>query len=227
MGIKARRLKASEIPERISLYEVRESREIVVEEEHSDDSRDQVIMEYCVEGNTVGYFAHEYRPSDVPKEGAKIIDITAVMLNHAEKYVRWHLYDVKATLAGAKTVVKLYNQWNAGLQYLQKDVLDQIPEYEAIPDLGVITRIYDEQRMVRLRNDYQKHCHEIENNPQRLSLAQRKKQPDIAKYRGVLKAAQAILNREFQAEDGIGTYRIHIRWLSKETDLIYKTKFPV
>lgn len=87
MGIKARRLKASEMPERISLYEVRESREIVVEEEYSDDSRDQVIMEYCVEGNMVGYFAHEYRPADVPKEGAKIIDITAVMLNHAAKYV--------------------------------------------------------------------------------------------------------------------------------------------
>lgn len=26
----------------------------------------------------------------------EVIDITAVMLNHAEKYVRWHLYDVKA-----------------------------------------------------------------------------------------------------------------------------------
>lgn len=225
MGIKARRLEASEIPERVSLYEVGESREIVVEEEHSDDdSRDQVTMEYCIEGNTVGYFAHEYRPADVPKEGAKIIDITAVMLNHVEKYVRWHLYDVKATLAGAKTVVKLYNQWNAGLQYLQKDILDQIPEYEAIPDLGVIARTYDEQRMLRLSNDYQKHCHEIENNYQALSLAQRKKRPDIAKYKGVLKAAQAILDGEFQAEDGTGTYRIHIRLLSKETDLFYKTR---
>lgn len=157
----------------------------------------------------------------------EVIDITAVMLNHAEKYVRWHLYDVKAALAGEKTVVTLYNQWNAGLQYLQKNVLDQASQYEAIPDLGVITRSYDEQRMVRLRDKYQKHCHNIANNYQGLSLAQRKKRPDIAKYKGVWKAAQAILDREFQTEDGTGTYRIHIRLLSRETDLLYKAGFLV
>lgn len=41
MAIKARLLKSSEIPERVSLYEVRESRTVVVEEAHSDDSLDQ------------------------------------------------------------------------------------------------------------------------------------------------------------------------------------------
>lgn len=228
MGIKARRLKSSDIPERVALYEIRESREIVVKEKHSeDDSQDQVIMEYCIEGNMVGYFAHEYRPVNVPKKGAKVIDLTAVMLNHAEKYVRWYLYDVKATLAGAETIVKLYSQWNAGLQYLQKDVLDQTPKYETIPDLGVITRTYDEQRMIRLRNDYRKQCHTIENNHQGPTLAQRKKRPDIAKYKGVLKVAQAILDGEFQTEDGTGTYKIHIRRLSKETDLIYKIRLLI
>lgn len=228
MGIKARRLKASDIPERVALYEIRESREIVVKEKHSeDDSQDLVIMEYCIEGNMVGYFAHEYRPVNVPKEGAKVIDLTAVMLNHAEKSVRWYLYDVKATLAGAETIVKLYSQWNAGLQYLQKDVLDQTPEYETIPDLGVITRTYDEQRMIRLRNDYREQCHTIENNHQCPTLAQRKKRPDIAKYKGVLKVAQAILDGEFQTEDGTYTYKIHIRRLSKETDLIYKIRLLV
>lgn len=136
MAIKARLLKSSEIPERVSLYEVRESRTVVVEEAHSDDS------------------------------------------------------------------------------------LDQASQYEAIPDLGVITRSYNEQRMVRLRDDYQKHCHNIANNYQGLSLAQRKKRPDIAKYKGVWKAAQAILDREFQTEDGTGTYRIHIRLLSRETRTI-------
>lgn len=57
----------------------------------------------------VGYFAKEYRPANVPKTGAKVIDITAVMLNHTEKCTRWHLYDIKDTLAGEHTVVKLSN----------------------------------------------------------------------------------------------------------------------
>lgn len=227
MTIKARRLKKSEIPGRTELYEVRNSCNIVVEEKQKDDSLDQVILEYCLEDEDVGYFAKEYRPANVQKTGAKVIDITAVMLKHAENSVRWHLYDIKDTLAGEHTVVQLYDQWNSGLRYLQKNVLDRMPECSTVPDLGVITRCYDEERMKRLRNDYQRRCEEIENSKQNLTLLQRKKRTGIAKYRGILKATQAILDMNFQPEGENHTYEIHIRRLLHENGQIYKIKFPV
>ena len=85
MTIKARRLKECEMPGRTELYEVANSREIVTEEKQSDGSLDQVILKYVVEEGDVGYFAKEYRPHNIQKTGAKVIDITAVMLCH-KKY---------------------------------------------------------------------------------------------------------------------------------------------
>lgn len=75
-------------------------------------------IKISLEDNEAEYFVSsvsEYRPDGVKKEGSKVIDITAVILSHDEKYIRWHLYDIKRTLAGAATIIKLFNQWNAGL----------------------------------------------------------------------------------------------------------------
>lgn len=228
MAIKAKKMSASEVPERGKLYEVKTSCNILVEEEQQSGSLDHAILTYCIENDEVGYFAKEYLPPDVPKDGAKRIDITAVMMNHAQKNVRWHLYDIKDTLAGEKTIVTLFNQWNSGLQYLQQNVLCHVSEYTYIPDLGVITRCYDEDRMKRLRNKFQGICDEIEKDQQVLTLAQQKKRTDIAKCRGVLKVAQSILDRKFQREIGEDIYEIHIRYLSvDETGFIYRMKFLV
>ncbi len=174
----------------------------------------------------VGYFAKEYRPANVPKTGAKVIDITAVMLNHTEKCTRWHLYDIKDTLAGEHTVVKLSNQWNAGLQYLQKNILVHMQEYSEKSDIGGITRSYDEERMKSLRDEYQRRCNEIEIHEGSMSLPYRKKRTVIAKERGILRAAKAILDKRFQAENE-SIYPIHIRELVEENDQFYSIKFPV
>lgn len=225
--IRAKRLKESEVPGKTELYEVRKSRDIIVEEKQKDDSLDQVILEYSVVDGDVGYFAKEYRPAGVQKTGAKVIDITAVMLYNAEKCIRWHLYDIKDTLAGEHTVVQLYDQWNSGLRYLQQNILNQILGYSVLPDLGVITRYFDKERMKRLRDEYQKFCDEIEKNRQGMTLAKRKKRTQIAKCRAVLKAAGEILDGNFRDENGLNTYKIHIRQLLCESGQVYKMRFPV
>lgn len=227
MTIKARKLKELELPGKTELYEVTKSCDISVEEKQSDGSLDQVILEYRVEENCVGYFAKEYRPADVPKNGSKVIDITAVMLSKANKCVRWYLYDVKDTLGGENTVMKLYNQWNSGLRYLQQNILNHVQGYSVFPNLGVITRCYDEERMKRLRDEFQKRCDEIENYPRKMTLLQRKDRTMIGKYRANLKVTQAILDRKFEPENGTDTYIINIEQLLSENDRIYKMKFLV
>ncbi|MGN0292681.1 MAG: hypothetical protein ACI4D3_01615 [Lachnospiraceae bacterium] len=142
MAIKAKRLEESNIPGKTELYEIRKSRNIMVEEKQADGSLDQVTLNYDMKSGDIGYYAKEYRPAGVKKEGSKVIDITALMMNAEEKSVRWHLYDIKDTLAGGNTIVKLYNQWNSGLEYLQDSVLIYLQDYLAVPDLGVITREY-------------------------------------------------------------------------------------
>lgn len=228
MEIRAERLKEGKIPTKTRLYGVRHTCDITVEERHTDDgSLEQVILEYIVEEGNVGYFANEYRPDNVPKTGAQVIDITAVMVNHAEECARWHLYDIKRTLAGEKTVVKLHNQWNFGLRYLQQAILAEVSGYFVIPDLGVVTRNYDEERMKRLRDEYKKRCNETENTPQNMTLAQKKRRTRIADERAVWKASEAILNGYFQAENGNDTYEIHIRKLVHENNEVYKMKLLV
>lgn len=227
MAIKAVKLKESDIPHKTALYEVASSREITAKEEHDDGSQEQVILEFRIKENDIGYYADEYRPDTVQKEGAKVIDITAIVANHAKKCVRWHLYDIKAALAGYSTVTKLYNQWNCGFRYLRENILCQMPGYLVVPDLGVITKQYDEERMQRLRGDYQRHCDEIENPSKTMTLPQRKRRTKIGEYRAGLRAAQAILDRTFQPEDETDTYEIQIRLLCQESGQIYKLRFPV
>lgn len=227
MAIRAIKLKESDRPRRTALYEVTGSRVITAEEKHDDGSLEQVVLDFCINGVSRGYYASEYRPENVPKDGAKVIDITAAIVDHREKCVRWHLYDIKATLAGYDTVTKLYNQWNCGLLYLRENILRELPGYLSVPDLGVITRVYDEDRMKRLRDEYRKHCDEIENVSGIMTLSQRKKRTDIGKYRAGLRAAQAILDRTFQPEDEADTYNIQIRLLCQEGNQVYKTRFPI
>lgn len=224
--IRAKYLRESEAAGKTELYEVRKSREIIVEEKQDDGSLDQVILVYSVEDGDVGYFAKEYRPANVQKTGAKVIDITAAILNNEKKWIRWHLYDIKDTLAGEHTVVQLYDQWSCGLRYLQQNILNQMLGYLVCPNLGVITRNFDEERMNRLRDQYRKSCEEITKNEHGMVLAKRKKRPEIAKYRAVLKAAEAILNRSFRMENGSDTYKINIRMLC-ESGKVYKMSFPV
>ncbi len=59
-----------------------------------------------------------------------------------------------------------------------------------------------------------------------MTLAKRKKGLGIAKDRAALRAARAILERTFQAEGGLDTYKINIRLLQAENQ-VYKMKFPV
>lgn len=214
-------------PPPTALYKVENSREILVEEKQLDGSLDQVILEYCVKKGDIGYFAKEYRLEGVKKEGSKVIDITSVMLDCEKQCVRWHLYDIKDTLSGEDTAVKLYGQWNSGLCYLQQNILNQLQDYSEIEDLGVITRCYDKEKMKRLGDKYQELCNKIENDQQGRTLAQRKGRLEIAKYKGKLKAIQAILNNSFQPENGIATYKIHIRQLNHDNDKIYKMRLPV
>lgn len=67
----------------------------------------------------------------------------------------------------------------------------------------------------------------MKNGQEGRTLSQRKRRPEIAKYKGKLKAIQAILDNEFQSDSGTVTYKIHIRQLDHEKDQIYRMRFPV
>lgn len=227
MTTKTRKLKTSETPEKGKLYEVRSNREIPIEEEQTDGSMDQTILKYDMQNGDVGYCAKEYLPDGLEKNGAKRIDITALMVNNAKKCVRWHLYDMKANLIGKDIVVKLCNQWDAGLTYLQQSILCEFPGYAQTPDLGVITRDYDRKRMEGLRDQYVYICNEIDYNGDAETLSKRKRKPEIAKYRAILKASQEILDGKFHTQNGTDTYDIHIRRLSSKNDNVFHMKLQV
>jgi hypothetical protein len=190
---------------------------------------DRVILIYDLEKNQKGYVGKEYRPHDIPQSGTKVIDITAVIVdNRDERKVSWFLYDMKDTLAGAETVLHLYDQWNSGLKNLQHGILAEMKDYAETGEVGVITRTYDKDKMVHLEEEYRILCDRMVNNRENMTLAGRKKVMDINKCRGVLKAAQTILSQTLYVMESNLTYAIGIRKMVRLDDVnIYEFRFQM
>lgn len=227
MKIQTKELREGERPEKTQLYRIAASCCFPVEEHQQDGSVDRVMINYRNQRDDIGYFAKEYRPTGVEKTGAKVIDITAIMINSATRYIRWYLYDVKDTLAGEGTVLKLCAQWNAGLKHLARGILSELSFDRQHPSLGVITRNYDRTRMERLRDKYEQRYNESIAGQGKLDLARRKRvSQEITKSKGILTAAQYILEEEFQSADG-ERFAIDIRYLALQEKDVYSMDFLI
>lgn len=210
--------------QRKHLYEIEENARIPIEEVQNDGSRDRVILDFQLEQGQMGCFANEYLPSGESKDGKNVIDITAAMIDTHSKYVRCHLYDIKDTLGGEHTAVKLCNQWNAGLTYLSNGILNELDGYEVRRDIGVFTRNYDEHRM---RNTHKLLEHKLENLKQseKVPLATRKSYTKIPEYEEQLLAVRMILDEMFRSEGE--RYPISIVLLSKSESDVYQSSLVV
>lgn len=174
MHIQGRKLKRDKEPQKGVLNEFTDSRTFTFTEREVGDVVD---VEYqLVEGDR-GYFSEEYRSDTIAKEDAKVIDITACIINEKEGVCRWWLYDLKKDVGGQDVILHLCEQWQAAYSYLANSVLNFLLDIsiESKGSIGVITRNFD---TVRIRAEYEKIVEAVmameEDTKQAVTLARRK-----------------------------------------------------
>lgn len=174
MHIQGRKLKNGKEPQKGVLNEFTDSRIITFSEQEVGDVVD---VEYQLQENEKGHFAEEYRQNTVAKEDAKVIDITAFIINEEAGMCRWWLYDVKKDVGGQDVIIHLCEQWKAAYLYLENSVLNILLDnsMEQKGNIGVITRNFDTGRIQAEFDKLDKTIKEMENDAkQTVMLAKRK-----------------------------------------------------
>lgn len=174
MHIQGRKLKGNKKPQKGVLNEFADSRIITFTEQEIGDV---IEVEYQIGEDEKGYFSEEYRPDTVAREDAKVIDITAFIINEKESKCYWWLYDLKKDVGGQDVILHLCQQWQAAYRYLNNSVLSYLSDasIETRGKIGVITRNFDTDRIQTEFELLNEEIKEMEGDPeQRLILAKRK-----------------------------------------------------
>lgn len=196
MHIQGKRLKEGKEPQKGVLNEFADSRIITFTE---PEVGDMVDVEYQLTEGDKGYFAEEYRPNTIAKEDAKVIDITACIINEKKGICCWWLYDLKKDVGGQDVIRHLCEQWQAAYSYLSNSVLNFLIDISIVPigSIGVITRNFDTDR---IRAEFEKLDETIkemeENAKQTVLLARRKSSVRLPELRAERKLLENTLNKK-------------------------------
>lgn len=194
--VQGRKLKSGGKPLKGVLNEFPDSRTITFREQKTGDVAD---VEYQMEEKEKGYFSEEYRADTIAKEGAKVIDITAFIINEEKGMCRWWLYDVKKDVGGQDVIRHLCEQWQAAYRYLHNSVLNYLTDIsiESRGDIGVITRCFDTSRIQSEFEQLEETIKKMEQDPDhRAILAKRKSNVQLPRLRKERDLLQNILNRK-------------------------------
>lgn len=80
------------------LYRVNESCIVDFTEQH-EDSKDIVSVEFCLENGQYGVYAHEYKRPELKKDGCKVADVLAYVVNEETKEIVSFVFDVKRDIS--------------------------------------------------------------------------------------------------------------------------------
>lgn len=123
--------------EKSGLYVIQSSETIEVAEK----SGDHATVVYQINPGQQGLYAQEFRPQQVPKQNAKVIDLSMGIEDYANKKIVWGLYDLKHTLGGIDDAMRLGEQWQDALRYWYNSVLNYLDGYSKTGQIGVVTTI--------------------------------------------------------------------------------------
>ncbi len=143
MRIQGKKLRERDPIQKNNLYSFAGNKIISFDEEGSG----KVDIDYRLREEQVGYYCYEYRPTTVPANGAKTIDITAFVIDELQKRVKGCLYEVKKTVGGKDELLDLCEQWNAGIKYWRHSVVTYLDDCTVEEEIGVFADCYDAPRI--------------------------------------------------------------------------------
>lgn len=184
------------------LYAIKSSETV----EFIDESGDRATIVYHIEDGQQGLYAQEFRPQQVPKQNAKVIDLSMGIEDFANKKIVWGLYDLKHTLGGIDEAMKLGGQWQAGLRYWYNCVLNYLDSYAKSGRIGAVTTA---DEMWRIEEYVRKLRQEIADAEKLTgTLAGMKKSVDDIRKEKELDYFERFLDMEFVYSDPEGKEEI-------------------
>ncbi len=219
MHIQGIKLKKGQVPQKGSLYQIKENYVISFKEKGSSENVD---IQFELAGEQTGFYAEEYRPNTIAKEGANVIDITAFIIDEGAQKCNWYVFDVKKDVGGEDVIFHLCEQWQAGLKYLKNSVLVYLEDFKMEEHIGVITRQFDEARIAKAISLRESKIKKIDDFPSETIVGRkmRMERPKIEAEKNLLKH---ILNRKFfYKENGISKcYTFEVLILAEKTQNDY------
>lgn len=225
--MKAKQLKTGMTYVKSIMYWFDCTMDIIVEEPQDKSECDKVILHFIMEKGEIGYFSKEYLPPEMPKEGVKKPDITAVLERTEEKKSKWYIYELKDDIAYAKTALKLCSQWYSGIEHLKSQYLNHLAGYNIDNSLGIILRHWNREKLQKEKDYYE---NRIKQESQLKLLTAKKSQTVLNKYRQKVKAIQFILDGVFVFYNDMGekeTYPINYIYMTETAPGVYSTEINV
>ena len=143
------------------LYKIDEPFRLPVSEEHEDEKKETVVLEYNLTEHQYGIFAHEYRSPLIDKRGCKTTDILACAVDEEMKRIDSTILDIKSNISafsddllkeGAMiTVIKEVRDF---IEQIHQEILHKnsfmiyyIDDgYEEIEHIGIATKRFEPEK---------------------------------------------------------------------------------
>lgn len=196
------RRKKREDYQKSSLYVIQQDEKI----EYIDESGDSATVSYHIGDGQQGLYAHEFRPTQVPKEGAKSIDLSMGIEDYQNKKCIWGLYDLKKSLGGKEMALELGEQWQAALRYWYNSVLNYLDDYSKEGKIGVVTTKYEKEKVNNHIRTLEKAIAEVEQLKGTLIGA--KRAADLPRLKRELIFFNNFLQQKFLYQDPDGNKEI-------------------
>lgn len=208
------------------MYEFDFDTDILVVENHDNDTTDQVLLQYQLAEGDKAYFSEEYLPVGMKKGGVKKPDITAMIDNSVKMKLQWFVYDMKATVIDTRVAMKLCSQWHQGIEHITQEYLNTKSEYEIMESVGVVTRYWSEKKLQEEMNKYEKKLYSSNT-----LLTARKRLPKANEYIERIKAAKCIIDKVYHDYDELTgkrkDYEIHYVILNKVDSSLFTAKMRI
>lgn len=130
------------------LYAIRNSRTIqFVEEQKPSSEKDYVNVKFVLDKGQYGVFANEFCPGFV--KNIKKADLLLLIVDEANRKCSSWIFDVKVSVGGEDVIRHLIEQWIASHQH-KCALLNYLKEFQEKETIGVITRDYQEERILAI-----------------------------------------------------------------------------
>lgn len=218
MKLKGKVWKAEKPVNRNTLYEIRSDQIVPFEERQQDGSRDTVAVDFHINESQKGFYAEEYRPPFIDEDGCRKADILALVIDENRKCYRSFIYDVKADVGGEDVVFKLIEQWCDSIQH-KNSLTACLRGYEEMQETGVITRVYDEERIKTTIDNKKEYRDKLVNGPD--TIAKTKVKQQLWKLDEELKKLTLFQEGKFTFYSETYPYAVHILRMRAPGDYHY------
>ena len=206
--------------------------------EEQENGKDIVNMEYCLENEQYGIFAKEYRRPDTLKDGGKVADVLACIIDEEKKRIYSLIFDVKrdisafsddltkpdAMIVAIKEVRDFIKQIRAEILHKESFLLYYKDEgYVEKAEVGIVTSSFEPEKFQKVSERLQFLLEEGKKNVS--SLVNLKLMNNLRAYVTEVKTLRDFSEKRIVI--GSSIYPLQVYDLQKKNELEYEANIKI